>query len=226
MNKSIACIAAHPDDIEFAMGGTVILLREQGYSLHYIVLTSGQAGIKGKVPDDACEIRESEQMAAADAAGAEVTFYRQMDGELFAGRELCSKVGEELKKIDPAAVFAFWPLNVPDHSAAYEVAQKACHCADIYYTTEFYLYETSIGGQTNQFEPDIYVNISEVYKKKIELLRLHTSQTGSSSDEDLLFESRCRGAESRVDYAEGFKPVHKIANRRWGRKSGYLLLDL
>ncbi len=226
MNKAVACIAAHPDDIEFGMGGTAVLLNEQGYSLYYIVLTSGQKGIRGLGPEEARNIREAEQTAAAEKLDAEVLFCRQMDGELFAGRELCERVGKKLKDINPAAVFAFWPLNVKDHAASYEVAQKALNIADLYFTTEFYMYETSIGGQTNRFVPDIYVNISDVADKKVELLRLHESQTKKSTDQDLLFDSRCRGAESRVEYAEGFKTVHKIINRRWEWKSSYLLLDL
>ena len=86
MNKAVACIAAHPDDIEYGMGGTAILLKEQEYELHYIICTSGQGGIKGMEHGEALKIREAEQTAAADAIGAEVTFIRQMDGRLYAGR--------------------------------------------------------------------------------------------------------------------------------------------
>ena len=32
---SVMAIAAHPDDIEFLMSGTMMLLAEAGYELHY-----------------------------------------------------------------------------------------------------------------------------------------------------------------------------------------------
>ena len=30
------CVAAHPDDIEFLMAGTLLLLAERGYEPHYL----------------------------------------------------------------------------------------------------------------------------------------------------------------------------------------------
>ena len=34
--RSAIAIAAHPDDIEFTMAGTLCLLREAGYTIHYL----------------------------------------------------------------------------------------------------------------------------------------------------------------------------------------------
>ncbi len=109
---------------------------------------------------------------------------------------------------------------------AFHIAQRALYFADAYYTTELYLYETSIGGQTNHFHPDIYVNISQVAEKKVELIRCHESQCGGALDEHLLGDNKFRGREARVEYAEGFKPIHKMVGTRWERRSRYLLLDL
>ena len=37
-------IAAHPDDIEFYMAGTLLLLKKAGYAIHYMTLASGSCG--------------------------------------------------------------------------------------------------------------------------------------------------------------------------------------
>ena len=37
-------IAAHPDDIEFVMAGTLLLLREAGWEIHYFNVTTGEMG--------------------------------------------------------------------------------------------------------------------------------------------------------------------------------------
>jgi len=37
-------IGAHPDDIKFMMAGTLILLREAGWSLHYMNIANGSCG--------------------------------------------------------------------------------------------------------------------------------------------------------------------------------------
>ena len=36
MNKTVFAIAAHPDDIEIVMAGTLSLLQDVGYDVHYM----------------------------------------------------------------------------------------------------------------------------------------------------------------------------------------------
>ena len=42
--RAAIAIAAHPDDIEFMMAGTLRLLREAGWRTHYLNLSSGSCG--------------------------------------------------------------------------------------------------------------------------------------------------------------------------------------
>src|SRR5260221_8832041 len=63
-------IAAHPDDIEFVMAGTLIRLREAGYELHYMNLANGCCGSTEHDAASAARIREQEAMHAARAIGA------------------------------------------------------------------------------------------------------------------------------------------------------------
>ena len=41
---SALAIFAHPDDIEFVAGGTLLLLKERGWDIHYINLCTGNGG--------------------------------------------------------------------------------------------------------------------------------------------------------------------------------------
>ncbi|MEO6036439.1 MAG: PIG-L family deacetylase, partial [Verrucomicrobiota bacterium] len=44
-NPKIAfAVAAHPDDIEFMMAGTLLLLKNAGYEIHYMNLSRGNCG--------------------------------------------------------------------------------------------------------------------------------------------------------------------------------------
>ncbi len=43
MNSALA-IAAHPDDIEFMMAGTLLRLEERGWEIHYFNLSTGNCG--------------------------------------------------------------------------------------------------------------------------------------------------------------------------------------
>ena len=42
--RSAIAIAAHPDDIEFYMAGTLLLLKQAGWKIHYLNLSSGNCG--------------------------------------------------------------------------------------------------------------------------------------------------------------------------------------
>src|SRR6478736_4621779 len=37
-------VAAHPDDIEFYMAGTLLLLKQAGFEIHYMTLSNGSCG--------------------------------------------------------------------------------------------------------------------------------------------------------------------------------------
>ena len=41
-SKSALAVFAHPDDIEFCAAGTLLLLAEQGWNIHYFNLSSGE----------------------------------------------------------------------------------------------------------------------------------------------------------------------------------------
>src|SRR5439155_1171228 len=43
-NKVAIAIGAHPDDIEFYMAGTLLMLKKAGYEAHYLNLASGNCG--------------------------------------------------------------------------------------------------------------------------------------------------------------------------------------
>ena len=42
--KSAIAIGAHPDDIEFMMAGTLLLLKKAGYEIHYMNVANGSCG--------------------------------------------------------------------------------------------------------------------------------------------------------------------------------------
>ncbi len=223
--RNIVITAAHPDDT-VAMGGTALLLKDR-YKLHVLCMTRGERGIKGKTMEETAAIREEEERAACRLLDADVTFMGEIDQEVFAGRAICERTAAILKELDPLAVFTLWPLNVPDHAAVYQITMQALHMADLFFTTEFYLYETSPGGQTNDFTPDIHVNIDQTFEDKMQLMRCHKSQYSNipenAADSP---SSRFRGTLARCERAEGFKMPWPLMAWRWGRKMNRLLLDL
>lgn len=67
---SALAIAAHPDDIEFVMAGTLLLLREAGWETHYCNLSTGNMGSNVMPPAETARVRRKEAQAAAKMLGA------------------------------------------------------------------------------------------------------------------------------------------------------------
>lgn len=223
---NIVFVIAHPDDLSHSMGGTAYLLKSK-FQLHVLCLTKGEHGIKGKTPAEAAAIREKEEMAACQIIDAQLTFLGQIDAFTYADKEICEKVATILKSLSPVAVFTLWPINDhPDHIVVHGIATKALRLAGLYQQTEIYFSENTMGVQTNQFNPDIYINISEVIDVKRKMVQCHHSQNPLETDVDFVLQRNIfRGMLAGCKYAEGFKTNYPIiVNGK--RKTGGVLLNL
>src|SRR5439155_13481055 len=70
-NKVAIAIGAHPDDIEFWMAGTLLLLKKAGYQIHYLNVASGNCGSTKYSSPATRSIRNNEARTAAKLLGAE-----------------------------------------------------------------------------------------------------------------------------------------------------------
>lgn len=200
---NILAIGAHPDDIEFGCGGTLIKYARAGHNVYLLVLTDGSFGGEAKM-------RVNEQENAAKFIGAKELFWGNFpDTELNDSRELILKIDEIHKKIKADMVFLNYPEDVhQDHRAAAQAGVSATR-----YIKEVLFYEVPT---TQHFEPDIFVDIQEVLDKKLDLLRIHNSQIDRTRVENLnILESaqscaNFRGYQGRVKYAEGFKALRVL----------------
>lgn len=209
--KNIVFVVAHPDDMAYGMGGTAWLLKEK-YNLHILCATRGERGLPGVcTKQETALIRETEERrASGDLLGAKITFLDRVDREVFADKKTSEKVAAILTELQPVALFTIWPVDAhPDHSAVSEIAKKAIFLADS--NCELLFCEERMDCQTSQFAPDIYVDITSVMENKLKMLRCHECQ---NREDELIHwaikQSRARGIESRVEYAEGYKTILPI----------------
>jgi LmbE family N-acetylglucosaminyl deacetylase len=199
----ILAVGAHPDDIEFGCGGTLMKYVNAGHDVYLLVLTDGSIGA-----DPA--LRMAEQKKSADVMGIKALFWGGFpDTELQDNRELIIKIEEIEAKVMPDIVFLNHPDDVhQDHRALANAGISATR-----YVKEVLFYEVPT---TVNFEPEIFVNIQDVLQKKLDLLRMHASQVNRTRVPNLtILESAqsCatfRGYQGRVKYAEGFKGFRSV----------------
>ncbi|TMD86241.1 MAG: PIG-L family deacetylase [Chloroflexi bacterium] len=67
--KRALCIVAHPDDIEFYCGGTVLKMTSRGVLVDFVLATSGDKGARdvSKSRAKMARIREREQIRSRDS---------------------------------------------------------------------------------------------------------------------------------------------------------------
>ena len=219
-------IMAHPDDPEFICGGMVALWTAQGAEVAYLVLTNGNKGSDdpAMTPERLAQTRRREQRAAADMLGVQhVTFFDENDGELMPTLRLRQQVVREIRRFQPDAVVAPDPtryffantyINHPDHRAAGEVALGA-----LFPATGNPMYHPELLSQglaphtvphiflANPTEANVWVDISDVFEKKLQAILCHRSQI---KDPDALAQ-RLRERTRAVDqygrqvYREGYR---------------------
>ena len=197
---NILAIGAHPDDIEFGCGGTLIKYAEKGHNVFLLVLTMGSVG-----GDPGVRKREQEEASKLMNAGR-VFWGNFPDTEIPLSKELISVIEDAVNEAKPDTVFFNYLDDIhQDHRILAQAAVSATR-----YLKEVLYYEVPT---TQNFEPDVFVNISDALDKKLELLKLHASQVDKTRVEDLtILESarscaNFRGYQGRVKYAEGFKAL-------------------
>jgi len=94
-------VAAHPDDIEFLMAGTMLLLGQAGFSLHYLNIANGSCGSVRHDAETVTRIRRDEARRAADLLGA--TFHESVtnDVEIFYDRPTLAQVASVIRAVGP-----------------------------------------------------------------------------------------------------------------------------
>jgi LmbE family N-acetylglucosaminyl deacetylase len=110
----VMVIAAHPDDAEFGVAGTVARWTREGRQVVYVVCTSGEKGTSDRSmkPELLAQIREKEQLAAARILGVrEVKFLRYPDQGLEETPQLRKQIVGLIRMFQPSVVVTSDPYR-------------------------------------------------------------------------------------------------------------------
>jgi LmbE family N-acetylglucosaminyl deacetylase len=213
--ERVLCVLAHPDDVDFGSAGTVATWVDAGIEVAYLLVTRGDAGGFDDTPREQMPIlRESEQRAAAAAVGVkQVEFldgYR--DGILEPTIALRRDITAGIRRFRPDRILTSSPLrrwdrmagpSHPDHLAAGEATTCAVYpdARNPFTFTDIGLDAWTVreiwySGGPN---PDHFIDITDVFPRKLAALRAHVSQTAHLDG----FEQMLRDRHAMVARAGG-----------------------
>jgi len=201
----ILAIGAHCDDCEIMAGGTLLKMICKGYKVGILDLTRGEMGTRGNA-----EIRAQEAKCAACQMGI---IYRENlqlpDTRVEVTYKNRLKMIEVFRRLRPKVVIApYWEQRHPDHSHTSRLVQESAFYSGLKkYDVEgaphrpskiLYFLPFTFG-----MKPSFFVDISEHFQKKIEVIKCYYSQF-VDIDEDLHLTPYLRGVLDRIEYYDGY----------------------
>jgi LmbE family N-acetylglucosaminyl deacetylase len=233
--QKILVILAHPDDPEFFCGGTLAKWIIEGHEVSYCLLTKGEKGINENFyPDDVNlikEIRFLEQKRAAAVLGVrQIRYLANPDGYLVPSLSIRRQVVREIRISKPDIVISCDPtnyflrdtyINHPDHRAAGQIvvdsvfpaAQNQAFFPDLMISEKLDPHKVKEVWFSLASKPNISINVTNYWNKKIEALYEHKSQIGDKREFDKRMLSR-RTKGSSVQKPKFEELFHRIVLQR------------
>ncbi len=224
--RGVLSILAHPDDAEFLCGGTLALLKQNGWEVHIATMTAGDCGSAELGKEEISKIRRGEAKAAAEFVEGTYHCLECEDVFIMYDRETLLKVIRLLRQVRPAVVFAPSPQDyMIDHEMTSLLAQTACFSCgmpniviegvEAFEPTPYLYYVDAAEGKDklgNELKAGMVVDVSSVIDTKEKMLCCHESQRSwlrAHHGMDEYVESMKRFGQQRgkvvsADFAEGF----------------------
>jgi N-acetylglucosamine malate deacetylase 1 len=192
-SKVALAIAAHPDDIEFQMAGTLLLLKQAGYETHYMNVSSGNCGSVEYDAKTTRSIRAGEAKQAAKILGAQFHPSLTNDLEVFYTVDMLRQLGAVIREVKPAIVLTHSPQDyMEDHMITCRLAVTAAFTHGMpnfktvpsraTYNDDVTIYHCMPHGLRDGLRRRVmagaYVNTASVQKTKRDSLAAHKSQQG------------------------------------------------
>jgi len=190
-SKVAIAIGAHPDDIEFYMAGTLLMLKQVGYELHYMTVANGNCGSAEYNSVMLRSIRNTEARAAAKILGAHFHPSLTNDLEILYNLEQLRALAAVIREVKPGIVLTHSPQDyMEDHTNTSRLVVSAVFTRGMpnFKTVpprptadyDAAVYHALPHGFCDQLRrriiPGAFVNTTTTHKTQLKALAAHKSQ--------------------------------------------------
>ena len=182
----IIMIGAHPDDCDEDGGGTAALFAQMGYAVKFVSVTNGDAGHQTLKGTALAKRRFAETQEAGKRLGVVYDVLDNHDGLLMPTLDVRLAIIRKIREWNADVVIAPRPNDYhPDHRYTGVLVQDAAYMVSVpniapdvpaLKKNPVFLYYQDRFQRPNPFRPDITVDITSVYDKKVSALDAHESQ--------------------------------------------------
>lgn len=175
----ILAIFAHPDDVELAVGGTLLKMKHLGYRTGALDVTAGEMGTRGTVEGRAAESDDAARIMKLDMREN----LGLADGHVFADDASRTKLVRVLRRLKPKVILTHQEYDPhPDHNHIVQLVRESARLASMR------RYDEDSGDEiipvpivahnvfSRRVQPSFIVDISDFLAEKMDAIRAHRSQ--------------------------------------------------
>jgi bacillithiol biosynthesis deacetylase BshB1 len=175
----ILAIFAHPDDVELAVGGTLLKMKHLGYRTGALDVTAGEMGTRGTVEGRAAEAEEAGRILRLDVREN----LGLPDGHVFADDGSRTRLVRVLRRLKPKVILTHQEDDPhPDHNHIVQLVRESARLASMR------RYNEESGDEiipvpivahnvfSRRVQPSFIVDISDFLAEKMDAIRAHRSQ--------------------------------------------------
>lgn len=220
----ILVIAAHSDDAEVSVGGTIAKLTQAGHEVKMLVAIIPCEDIDGIASEERGKKRRSECEESARLLGAKLEILDLDPYQMWFKRDLVKTLDGKIREFSPDVIFTHWDHDShQDHVAIANAIFAATRRNNI----SLIMYEQAIhGGITPySFKPNLFIDITDVIDLKLKSARVYQPQElkGRQWLKAIEGVAAFRGNQIGTKYAEAFEIVKVFFDIR---EEGILLRKL
>jgi len=187
MRVDILAIFAHPDDVELAVGGTLLKMKHLGYRTGALDVTQGEMGTRGTVEGRAAEAEDAAKILKLDVREN----LGLPDGHVFADDDSRTRLVRVLRRLKPRVLMTHQENDPhPDHNHIVQLVRESARLASMF------KYDEETGNEkidvpvvahnvfSQRLVPSFIVDISDFLDEKMAAIRAHGSQFYDPNSKD------------------------------------------
>ena len=216
MRPKVLIIAPHADDEVLGAGGTLLKLRENGFSINWLLVTAPNKNLNWN--KEQYDNRKNQIDKVANIIGFDNVYKLNLPSSSLDNipfGEVVNSISEVINDLKPNEIFIPHKGDIhTDHGIVHKASVSSSKSFRHPYINRILVYETlsetEFGlDRSNPFNPNLFVDISNFLEKKIELMKIYSAEISdfpfprSIKSIDAL--AKFRGSTASYNAAEAFE---------------------
>lgn len=220
--KTMLVVAPHPDDETLGCGGTILRYKDEGYQVHWMIVTG--IGREDGYSKQQIKLRDQEIQKVTMLYGFKSVHelkYPAASLDVIPKVDVISSISNVVRKVKPEQVLTVYRNDAhSDHEVVFDAVMSATKTFRHPSVKRVMAYETvsetdyGLKPGDGGFRPNVYIDISRYLERKLEIFKVYKSEVGEfpfpRSEKAISALASVRGAQSNCNAAESFMLIKEI----------------